>query len=288
MQHYYSQYGEDYLLWKLFDCKETGIYVDVGAFDGVYQSNTFSFEQQGWSGICIEPHPRYFQLCEQARSQATCLNVACVSDDDVHSIEFHSEELGLFSGIRGDREEVVRLRYEKLGRSFKGFDRITVLASTLNTILIRNLPPETEIDFISIDVEGTELEVLRGLDLSRFRPSVIVVDGGDSRRAKESLDAHLLGLDYIRAGRVSGNVFYVRDLRDTKKLRSISIDCRIERILHPLGEEHTLPRHKGGVILRRRLIGQKRQRIGSVRSRIKNVKRHVLNIGPVSSIEEYT
>ncbi len=57
---YYSQYGEDFILWNFFDYKEHGFFIDVGAFDGKHLSNTLSFEEHGWKGICIEPVSEYF------------------------------------------------------------------------------------------------------------------------------------------------------------------------------------------------------------------------------------
>lgn len=62
---YYSQNGEDFLMWKLFDYIDTGFYIEVGAFDGIHFSNTYSFEKLGWKGICIEPHPKFFPYCKK-------------------------------------------------------------------------------------------------------------------------------------------------------------------------------------------------------------------------------
>ena len=247
---YFSQNGEDYLLWNLSEYKETGFYVDVGAFDGVHLSNSFSFEQQGWSGICIEPHPTYFQLCKQSRPGALCLNVACVGSDDVDRTEFYVEKLGLLSGIQGDREDDIRARYKKRGLKFKGFKRITVPAATLGAILTKHVPPETEIDFISIDVEGTELEVLQGINLSQFRPRVIVIEA-NSEQARNSINEHMVQLNgYVEARRLPVNILYTRDAKDADALRAISVDCLFERVLHPLGKKYTAREQIYGPMIR--------------------------------------
>jgi FkbM family methyltransferase len=260
---YYSQYGEDFLLWRLFGHKVDGFYVDVGAFDGVFLSNTFSFEQCGWSGICVEPHPKYFPLCKQARPRAVCLNVACVSSDDVHAVGFYVEELGILSGIQAGPEDNVRARYQKRGLDFKGFEKLTVPALTLNAILNDHLPPGVEIDLLSIDVEGTELQVLQGLDLRRFRPRVIVIEA-NFKEAGKILDAYLKKFGYIRAGKLFINAFYVQDLRDAEKLQAIPIDCEIERSLHPMGEEYTLP-DEGSLIRGRKLTWRRRPKKKRIR-----------------------
>ena len=74
---YFSLLGEDYLLWHFCNFKEAGFFLDVGAYDGVTISNTKSFEDQGWTGICAEPHPDYFVVCQQVRRRA--VRAACVS-----------------------------------------------------------------------------------------------------------------------------------------------------------------------------------------------------------------
>lgn len=247
---YYSHHGEDFLLWKLFDYKTNGFYVDVGAFDGVHLSNSYSFEQHNWSGICVEANPAYFKICKESRTGANCLNAACVGDDSIQKIEFYAEELGLLSGIRGNREDDVRSRYEKRGLEFKGFSKITVPALTLNAILGQYLPASTEIDFISIDVEGSESDVLKGLDLTRFRPRVIVIEA-NTEEANEALNTCLVQQNgYIKARTIGVNVFYVRDLKDVKALNSIPLNCKLEKNIHPLGEKYTLPSHAQAQVVR--------------------------------------
>lgn len=272
---YYGQYGEDFLLQRFFDCQKTGFFVEVGAFDGVFLSNTLLFEQHGWSGICIEPHPEYFHLCQKARRNSLCLNAACVSEDKESLVPFFVEELGLFSGMLGDREADVRSRYEKHGLSFQGFNRINVPALTLNSILARNLSPGTPIDFISIDVEGTELDVLRGLDLSRFRPRVLVIEANTSA-AREALDAYLKDFGYVNSGWLKINSFYVTDLNDAKKLQAITVDHKIEKVLHPLVEEFSLETDLGKGIRGRRLV-QEDDATGSI-SAVRRIGKKLRNI----------
>jgi len=247
---YYSQHGEDFLLSNLFHHKETGFYVDVGGFDGVHLSNSYSFEQQGWAGICIEPHPIYFQLCKQARPRAICLNVACVGDDHVDTIEFYTEELGLLSGIIDDREDDIRSRYETRGLQFKGFNKITVPSSTLNNILSNYVPAQTEINFISIDVEGSEIDVLRGLDLKQFRPRILVIEA-NTEHDRDLISSHMTRLNgYVEGRKLGPNIFYARDLKDIERLEAISIDCQIEKNLHPLGEKYTIHEHLKGKVIK--------------------------------------
>lgn len=262
---YYSQNGEDYLLWEFFGHKKEGFYVDIGAFDGVFLSNTLTFEQQGWSGLCVEANPKYFKLCEESRPHAICLNVACVGDEDKKTIEFHEEAMGLFSGVAGARENEVSEGYQQMGLTWNGFKKITVQASTPNAILKKHVPHGTEIDFISIDVEGTELEVLRGLDLTVFRPRVLVMEA-NTEDAVSDLSVYLAEFGYVEARRMAVNIFYVRNQEDVDRLRKIALNCKIEKTFHPMGEKYTYPSCMEGIVIRdhtrdnrglaRRLIGK--------------------------------
>jgi FkbM family methyltransferase len=237
---YYSQHGEDFLLWKFFNYAEGGFFVDVGAFDGVHLSNSFSFEQQEWTGICVEPHPSYFPLCEKSRPGSICLNVACVGSDKLESVDFYAEVSGLYSGMIGGREEEIAHMYKHgWGIESQGFERITVPASTLNAILSEHLPAGTEISFISIDVEGTELDVLHGLDLSRFIPRVLVIEA-DTEIARQDISNYLRQFGYVEARQLRINTFYARSLEDIEALQRIEVEYHSEKNLHPLGEEFTL------------------------------------------------
>jgi len=236
---YYSQSGEDCLLWQFFGERKSGFYVDVGAFDGVLFSNTLSFEEQGWSGICVEPLATFYNLCRQARPNSTCLNLACVADKNVQTVRLYTERLGLFSGTQGHRVADVQSAYQVQGLSFTGFDQTVVPALTLDAILYEYAVPGQEIDFVSIDVEGTELDVLRGFDLARFCPRVVVVEA-NSDRAEGRITAHMSGFGFLRAGRLGVNTFYARERADAARLRTLTVTCELERVAHPTVQNYQL------------------------------------------------
>ncbi len=94
--NYYGQHGEDYLLWHLFDFRRTGFFLDVGAHDGVALSNTKSFEEAGWTGICVEPIPEVSDTCRRVRRRVVC--AACVAGDIVLGVLRCSRERWLDAG----------------------------------------------------------------------------------------------------------------------------------------------------------------------------------------------
>jgi FkbM family methyltransferase len=234
---YYGQLGDDCLLWQFFQFKPTGYFVDVGAFDGIHLSNSYSFEQQNWRGICIEPHPDYYPLCAAARPGSICLEVACVGDDSQQQVSFQTESAGLFSGISVDEKRIMDA-YKWRRVAYTGIKTVTVKARTLASVLDEYLPPDTLIDFISIDVEGTEPEVLRGLDLKRYRPRVLVVESNTAEMS-DVIQAILHQAGYHHARILGVNHFYVTTPEDAAVMQSLQVNYEREKTTHPHGEPYT-------------------------------------------------
>lgn len=194
-----SEDGEEIILYNFFDQKRTGFFVEVGAFNGVELSNTYLLEALGWTGILIEPHPELYKQCVPSRPFSKVLNVAASDQQGTlnFTIAVGSEWLS-FSGNNPDRESRVRTG----GGSLKS---IEVPALTLNEILKDCSEP---IDLISIDVEGYELNVMRGLDFERFRPKVFLIErplSGDDKNVDEFLKVR----GYEERFQLGSNSFYV-------------------------------------------------------------------------------
>lgn len=240
--HFHGQTGEDFLLWEYFDRRSNGYYVEIGAFDGIYMSNSYIFEQQGWSGICIEPIPQYARLCAQRRPRAACLQMACVGDSNLKEVEFSVEELGVVSGVSAKCDDPgLQNTYQAFGLPFKGFEKLRVPAATLDRILEQHLPEKVDIDFISMDVEGSEMEVLRGLDLRKYGPKVLLVEANTQEEFKALQEYLCLSHDYIFARQHTWNYFFLRRDQDPEKLRSIHVNCIVAAQLHPLGPRISIP-----------------------------------------------
>jgi FkbM family methyltransferase len=233
MPDYYSQQGEDALLDYFFAFKPSGYFVDVGAFDGTHLSNSYIFEQRGWSGLCIEPTPPYYELCVKNRPGSRCVRAACVSSEK-GDVTFQFERGGLFSGISADAG-FVRDTFQRAHVPFRGFESMQVPAATLNSLIGNGV---SEVDFISIDVEGTEAEVLTGLDLDRYKPRVLVLEANTAAE-KQALDEYLVPRGYRLARSMNWNHFYVSSEADRALLRSIEFSARLARVPHPLDPLHS-------------------------------------------------
>jgi FkbM family methyltransferase len=234
---YFGQSADDFLIWSLFPEGHAGYYVDVGAFDGIHLSNSYSFELEGWKGACVEAHPEYFSALQKNRPCSHNVHAACVRDSALREVEFLSEPLGLLSGIEAHKTKNMERRYEARGMKFPGWQKIKVPAITLSEVLQQAAAPK-EISFLSVDVEGTEYDVLKGLDFSRFTFRLIVTES-NSPADGNSIAGFLHGLGYFPARKLGGNTFFVRSEADRGILANLKAGVKIEDTLHPLGEQAT-------------------------------------------------
>jgi FkbM family methyltransferase len=155
-----------------------GFFIEAGANDGLFQSNTALLEQCfGWTGVLIEPAPAAFERC-RANRRAPVHNCALVAFDfegDSVSGDFDGYPMGSVDGNRLGRET--------------GY---TVPARTLQSIIDEH--DVTHVDFLSLDAEGYELEILRGCDFARVSFSYILIELYTT--TYEQAAAHLDGLGY--------------------------------------------------------------------------------------------
>ena len=146
---------------EIFFNKENGFFIELGAYDGLVQSNTAFFEfSKKWNGILIEPSRERYVDCVNNRPNSKCFNTAC-SNKNTTQISLDHEN-GLMSKVVENGDYVCN----------------TV---TLETIL-DECSIDHNIDFLSLDVEGHELEVLDGLNLNKYRPNYMLVELWNSNR----------------------------------------------------------------------------------------------------------
>lgn len=261
----YSQHGEDDLIWKTFSRKKDGLIVEVGAFDGIHLSNSYALTKHGWKAICVEPHPKYFPLLTKNRPESTLINAAVVGDENIKSIELEIEPLGLLSGAFLDEADIKK-RYENRGLLFPGLEKVEVPARTLNSILSEFMIEKDSIDCISIDVEGFEMEVLKGTDLKKYQPKMLIIEA-NSKAYEKMIISYMKSLDYVLARKIEVNLIFCQNSILAKKVESVKIDCIKGEQRHPLGEEYTTYIYTGESNLHRyyRMIIGKVKKILSIR-----------------------
>ncbi|MDP2430959.1 MAG: FkbM family methyltransferase [Pseudomonadota bacterium] len=227
-----AQNGEDRWLDEFFAHKRGGYFVDVGAYDGVDLSNSYHFEQIGWSGILAEPDPDNAAHCRASRPGSRTFQCAVVGSADTREITFHKAVSGVFSTTHLTEQHAQRLA--GMGQNT---DTLTVPARTLDSLLIE--AGSGKVDFVSIDVEGGELDVLAGFDIRRWNPDIVVIESNTKYRLPAIRDYFVRnGYAYLHS--IDVNDFYQR--MDSGMVRLIDawryglhrIDRRLARLAQNL------------------------------------------------------
>lgn len=156
--------AETALVREYFQQREGQFFVDVGANDPRWLSQSWHLEQGGWQGLLVEPIPA---LCERLRAErpgSTVVEAACSSSDTEEEAEFF---------VASDSDKST-LQPEFLDQGTSLRETIRVRLASLNTLISESSIPR--VDFVSIDVEGVQLDVLRGFDLSSHRPKLVLIE----------------------------------------------------------------------------------------------------------------
>ena len=159
---YNSQIGQDKWVHSIIGDKRNGYFIELGACDGLYFSNTLFFERElGWNGICIEPNDNYLPALKRNRKSNIC-------NDLVYSEEGRTLEFALCSGSSGIVDE-------NIGPFTNKTHTVQKTTTTLGKILERFNAPST-IDYLSLDVEGQEYTILSTFPFDKYTFRCITVE----------------------------------------------------------------------------------------------------------------
>jgi FkbM family methyltransferase len=164
----YSQYGEDLVIDGIIGYKSTGFYVDIGANDPTNLNNTKRFSDRGWKGINIEPNPVLFKKLGEQRPGDINLNIGIGPSTQESPFYMVSADT-LSSFNEADAERNCRIFNERI------IEIMNIHMQPL-AVVFETYCTGKDIDFMSVDVEGFELEVLQTNDWGRYRPYLIVIE----------------------------------------------------------------------------------------------------------------
>jgi len=178
----YSQIGQDiYFIENISNHRKGGIFLDIGANDGIYTSNTAKLElEYNWTGVCIEANPSLINDLAKNRPKSKIVNSAVWSSNTELSFEIPNSN---HQGINGN----LLSRISNLPGNEKHFKThfknntttVKVPAETVTEILKRTIGIPCVIDYMSLDVEGAELEALKGIDFNNIEIKFMTVEHGD-------------------------------------------------------------------------------------------------------------
>lgn len=196
----YSQAGEDLILDCIFNRTTKGVYIDVGANHPTRASNTYFFYKTGWSGINIDALPEAINSFEQHRKRD--VNIQCGVSDVENIMEFYSFKSSSYNTFRKELDSEIKKVTELLNVK-------EIPVKKLSSILLQQ--NVKDIDFMSVDVEGLDLNVLKSNDWVKFHPKVVLVE--DFNHGIEIMNSpiyqYMIELGYIYFCQTCTNVFYI-------------------------------------------------------------------------------
>jgi len=187
----YSQWGEDIEIINFFKEKTKGYYLDIGCFHPVMYSNTCLLFNDGWHGVNIDMNPTSIDLFNIARPKDH--NVCAALSNESKKIQAYFDDP--FSPINTIDKDF----YEKSKHVFKNHQITEMNSKKINDILKEN-KIEKKIDFLNIDIEGLDYEILKQIDLNTYNIKLIAIEthhvNGDKSIDCDKIDTHLIGLRY--------------------------------------------------------------------------------------------
>ena len=182
LPHAFSLEGEDLILGRVFEGKSDGFYVDVGAHHPTLYSNTYYFYLRGWRGINIDAMPGSMTAFKAGRPRDINLEIAVAENPGKLTYHiFNYPALNTFDPV---------LAKERDGKDiYKIIERREIEMRPLAQILREHLPARKKIDFMSVDVEGFDLAVLRSNDWKRFLPTYVLVEDFSGDTVEEALNS---------------------------------------------------------------------------------------------------
>jgi FkbM family methyltransferase len=183
MQKSYAQIQQDLLALEFFRLSATsnGFFLDVGAFDGIGFSNSRLFFEKGWSGICIEPVLKNYKKLAALYENTNVITVRAAAADYEGELELNVATIPWAKDWGSDVSSPTDDALERWPDYV--WEKETVPTMTVNRILEKN--DVAHIDFVSIDVEGHEMVVLRGFDLQKYKPKLLVVEYSTPEEKRE-------------------------------------------------------------------------------------------------------
>lgn len=181
---YYANDKIDIILEEYINYRD-GFYIEIGANDGVRQSNTLYLEKfKNWHGILVEPSKRFVNLVKNRNNKNFFFNVACCSFGTTEKFKsLHYADLFTLPDNIYKKKDKQKFKENIYYHTNDKFEEFKVKQKTLNELLIISNAPKI-IDFFSLDVEGDELNLLKGINYNTYKFKYLLVEGNDIYVAK--------------------------------------------------------------------------------------------------------
>lgn len=201
----YSQEGEDIVLERYFENKRQGFYIDIGAHHPFRFSNTYKFYLKGWVGINIDAMPGSMSLFEKHRPRDINIEQPIAEKQEkLTYYVFNESALNTFDALYAEKY--------LLNANYKVLEKKDLEAYPLGVVLEKYLPEGKQIDFMSIDVEGFDLQVLKSNNWIKFKPLVILVESLEMESINEfqkcEINIFLISKGYLLFAKTVNTCFF--------------------------------------------------------------------------------
>lgn len=206
---YNSQWEQDkWLNENIFKNKRNGFFVDIGAHDGVSISNSYFFEKElTWKGICIEPIPRVYQKLKKNRT-CECIH-GCIYNRTgtvkFQQLEGYTEMLsGIDEAYNDHHRQRVNKELDQHGGNRKYFD--------VNCFRLEDILEDRgikHVDYISIDTEGSEMQVLEGINFDKVEIDVIEIEVNYRGEEEDKFNNYLDCKGFVLGAQLTGDNIYI-------------------------------------------------------------------------------
>lgn len=166
----YAQNFEDVILRRALQDIDHGFYVDVGAYHPTSDSVSCWFYNSGWNGVNIEPNPELFELLVAKRPRDIDLQAAVADIPGRGSLYIYD---GIYNGMSTTKPEVVAT-HQAAGIDISGSIQVEIV--TLDQVFRDRRVAGKAIDFLKIDVEGSEAQIINTTEFNEFRPRILVIE----------------------------------------------------------------------------------------------------------------
>ncbi len=198
----YSQEGEDRILNRIFENQKNGFYIDIGAHHPKRFSNTFIFYKKGWTGINIDAMPGSMKIFNKIRTKDINIEIA---------ISNSNSEINYYSF----KEPALNTIDEKLATELKEknelIEVLKIKTKTLSKILDEKLQINQEIDFLTIDVEGVDFDVLKSNNWNKHKPTYILIEirkNNMEELIRHEITQYLKAKNYIIFAKTLNTIFF--------------------------------------------------------------------------------
>ena len=188
-----SQLGQDLNVIQIYKEKQNGYFIEIGAVDGISLSNTYLLETKyNWRGICVEPNPETFEKLKINRPQSHCCDNAIFSETGL-TVQFDiANTCNLLSGIS---------TYIDCHKNTVNSNKTTIQVTTLSfNDLLEKYNAPTFIEYLSLDTEGTEYEILKTFNFDKYTIGLIDVEHNSIEPRRTHIRELLQSKGYIYMG----------------------------------------------------------------------------------------